>query len=268
MVKEDLEYLLTYGTQEQRAQAIVNVARTRSIAAVPILDRFAQTDPDPEIREMAAKAAHHIRVATPAVDEDDPDYPDYVAAMRSSRKPRSPFTTLILGVVFMLVGMGLLTILAFIEIEHQEFADDAIMTTGIVVDLREVDGSEGSTYMPIVEFATRTGDHYRIEASYSSSPPRFAIGENLTVLYPPDAPQDGRLQIDNSIFTNVLYLVMGGVALLFDGIGFAALITWVRMGSQKQTTPYTPAPKANREKAKKRPAQNQSLSGDGLPTEL
>ncbi len=268
MVKEDLEYLLKYGTTEQRTQAIVKVARTKSIAAVPILDRLAHADPDPEMRELAAKAAKYIRLETPSMDEDDPDYPDYLAAMRSNKKQPSPMSTLIIGGLFMLIGMAFIIILAFLEIDHQEFAARAITTNGIVVDQRESYDSDGSTYTPIIEFAAQTGEYYRIEASYSSSPPRFVIGDSVEVLYPPDAPQTGRLAVDNSIFTNILYLVMGIVAIVFDMIGFIALIAWVRMGSKNTDNAQVQTPKAKREKAKKRPAQNNTLGGDGLPTEL
>lgn len=268
MVKEDLEYLLAYGTHEQRTQAIVKVARSKSIAAVPILDRLAQADPDPEIRELAAKAAKYIRLETPAMDEDDPDYPDYLAAMRSSSKPRSPLMTLVMGVLFMMAGMALFTILVFVEIDHQDFAERALLTTGFVVDLREVDGSEGSTYMPVIEFAAQNGEVYRIEASYSSSPPRFAIGDAVEVLYPPEVPYNGRLAVDNSIFTNVMYMVLIGVAIVLDLIGFAALIAWVRMGNKNKTQARVSTPLPLREQGKARAPQNQSLGGDGLPKEL
>lgn len=284
MVAEDLEYLLQYGTPEQRSQAIVKVARTKSIEAIPALTRVVQDDSDPEMRELAAKAVKYLIREYQLMDEDKIDYDTIMSVNRAitqyrktnhhahhdaadwsesrvSSKPQSPLATLLFGILFMIMGMGTLTALAMAEINSQNFAARAASTMGVVVDLRVIDNSDGDTYMPVIEFAAQNGEQYRIEASFSSSPPRFSIGDTVEVLYPPESPYEGVLAVDNSVFTNPMFLIIGIVAIVFGVIGMGGLIAWVRMGSKKQSA-RPQAPRANR------PAESQTLGGDSLPREL
>ncbi len=275
MVVEDLEYLLTYGTTEQRSQAIVKVARAKSIEAIPVLMRVLQDDPDPEIRALADKAVKYLIREYRSMDEDTIDHDvamrinDAIIQYRTTQhhtqddgadgddagmdsmdiRRQSSLATLLFGGLFLILGVAILVVLAQAEINNRNFAARATSAIGVVVNLRVVEGDEGDTYMPVIEFTAQDGEQYRIEASYSSYPPRFSIGDTVEVLYLPQSPHKGVLAVDTSVFTNPLLLAFGVMALGFCAISLYALMMWIRMGSNKQP-------------------KHQASGGDSLPKAL
>ncbi len=263
----DLDFLLSYGTMEQRSQAIVKVTRAKSTEAIPTLRRAAQHDPDPEIRALAAKAvkyierhresdarddthkapddavqtSHHAPYTPPeSASQTTPDKPEITVSPAEIR--RQAIILPILGLVFLAVGTIGLISAAIREINNQNFAARATVATGVVVDFRVVEpDAETVWYLAIVEFADQSGEIYRIEDTEGGPlSPNFEVGDSVEVLYLPEAPSQGVLRYTTSIFTNPNALVFTGLANVVSVlIGVGLMIGWWRMGRATVTTSET-----------------------------
>ncbi|MFF4531582.1 DUF3592 domain-containing protein [Streptomyces sp. NPDC001407] len=72
---------------------------------------------------------------------------------------------------------------------------------------------------PVVEFTSANGARTRFQDSAGSNPPSYKVGEQVEVLYRPDAPEDARIKGFLSLW--LLPLLFGGIGLIFTGIGTA-----------------------------------------------
>ena len=88
---------------------------------------------------------------------------------------------------------------------------------GLVVDTVEEPGGENMLYSyPVVEFTDRDGRSHTVKVPEGSSPPQWAAGDAVTVLYDPGHPADAR--IDSWSSTLLLWLLPGVTGIV--GIGF------------------------------------------------
>jgi len=132
--------------------------------------------------------------------------------------------------IFMLAGLLFFAIGSGLTMHQRTLESQGIEAPGMVVDLQENYDSDGSTYAPVVQFKTNSGQSIEFVSSYSSSPPAFDVGENVTVVYPPDSPSDAIIKGDGQILHIIFMLVGGGVAaiglyLLFPTIRAAAIMS-------------------------------------------
>lgn len=100
------------------------------------------------------------------------------------------------------IGMGLWTYAA---------AGDAV-TEGTVVRL--VGG--GRSTKPVVQYEVG-GQTFEVTSSVGTSPPAYAIGEKVPILYPHDRPGEG--MIDSFVERRLFPLIFGGGGSLFALIG-------------------------------------------------
>ena len=123
---------------------------------------------------------------------------------------------LVMG-VFTLLGLGM--ILGTIILFHSTAAFLAAAETapGVVTDLEYRRDSDGGTYYPLVRFRGPEGRELVFRGQVGSSPPAYARGEAVTVLYDPAAPETAR--IDGFFQLWFGPLILGGLGLVFGGIG-------------------------------------------------
>ncbi|SDJ31925.1 Protein of unknown function [Nonomuraea maritima] len=114
-----------------------------------------------------------------------------------------------IGLLFALVG-GKLTIGAL------NFRKRARRTHGQVVGLRPRRSGQGVTYHPIVRFVTASGIPVEAETPSSGNPPPARPGQQVAVLYDPDAPT--RIRLDTATGDGFLF------SLIFLGIGIVLLV--------------------------------------------
>ena len=129
--------------------------------------------------------------------------------------------------VFIPIGLlfGGIGIWAFLA--DREIARNGIQTDGLVIDLTSRRDSDGDiTYRPVVEFHDRNGTRHEFTGQVGSNPSSHARGDNVSVIYPPDAP--GRAIVDGFMDRFLLPLIFGAFGGLFAGIGFWMLVAAIR----------------------------------------
>ncbi|MFI9307364.1 DUF3592 domain-containing protein [Streptomyces triculaminicus] len=107
------------------------------------------------------------------------------------------------------------------------FLTDAQRARGTVVALdwredhdggsRTAHGDDAPAAYPVVEFTSADGTPRKFRDSAGSNPPSYKVGEQVEVLYRPDAPEDARIKGFLSLW--LAPLILGGIGLVFTGIG-------------------------------------------------
>src|SRR5262245_49574656 len=111
--------------------------------------------------------------------------------------------SLILG----FIGLGLL-VGAFFALRHTlGFRPVSTEAEGVVVDLEEYSGDDGTMYKPVVEWKDPAGRARRLTGSVASRPPSFSRGEHVRVRYDPADPE--RARIDSFTENWLLALILG-----------------------------------------------------------
>lgn len=135
-----------------------------------------------------------------------------------------------IAALFILVGMGLL-IGAFLSYDDtNSFLEGAIRADGVIVknlERKDVDTKshrKSVTYFPVIHFVTPKGERIEFNSLVGSNPPRYSVGQRISVLYLPDNPYEARINDSFSIwgFTAIVGAI-GGAFFIF-GIAFAFMI--------------------------------------------
>jgi Protein of unknown function (DUF3592) len=132
--------------------------------------------------------------------------------------------------VFIGVGLLLLTIAFLMWKSTRSFIARAEVATGKVVELREKSDSDGSTYSPVVHFRASNGAEITYTESFSGNPPPYDVGESVEVLYLPDDPREARIKGYMSLWLGES--ILGGMGALFAAIGAGTLFA-MRLGQRK-----------------------------------
>lgn len=108
--------------------------------------------------------------------------------------------------------------------DMNELLRTGLRAEGKVVALEYVDDSDGSgTYKPVVTF-TADGKKLRFKEKFSSNPPAYEQGEDVTVLYDPAHPE-GTATIDKGLWN---WALPGGL------FGFGLLFFWGAMSLRRK----------------------------------
>lgn len=124
------------------------------------------------------------------------------------------------GYIFAAIGTIMLALAVTVLVYQQAAFADAIFVEGTVIgqDRRSSSGSA-----PVVQFRDESGQYHRFESSVSSSPPRYAVGDAVTVKYPPNEPQGAA--IDDFLSNYLVALIFGGIGFIFFAIGGGILVS-------------------------------------------
>jgi len=126
---------------------------------------------------------------------------------------RGPVWVILFGLVFFGIGAGL---------TYRQFMirQDAFEVPGEVIRLNESCDDEGCTYSPVVRFTTQDGRQVTYNSTFSSSPPAYDIGEQVTMFYQPDDPQRATIKGEGGVF-RFIFAGVGGVIIVV-GLAFFA----------------------------------------------
>ncbi len=143
-------------------------------------------------------------------------------------------STVFLCSLSILIGIGL----GFFAIQNglywYQFSSKALTANGIVTSFKSASKTDRSgtylVYTPIVSFVDNKGQGHQISGSISDPNPSERIGANMTVLYPPSAPQDARIYRFTELY--LVAVILGGFALLFLLMGLIPLVLAVYRNKQ------------------------------------
>ena len=137
-----------------------------------------------------------------------------VAAIEAHRKAnRFAVPTLLV------LGIGLMLLSYHFYGRTETFLQTAQRAPGRVVGLRVTDSSDGeTTYAAVVTYTDDRGRDFTFEDSLSSTPPMYAVGQDVNVLYNPEHPD--KAGIDRGIWNYWLTALLGvpGGLLLMCGV--------------------------------------------------
>ena len=134
-----------------------------------------------------------------------------------SRQLVGPFIFFLFGMLFFAIGSGM-------TMRQRTLEKQSVEAPGVVISLQENYDSDGSTYAPVVQFRTNSGQSIEFVSSYFSSPPAYDIGESVTVAYPPDNPTDAIIKGDGQ-FLHIIFMLLGGIV---AAIGFYLVFSALR----------------------------------------
>ncbi|MBC8144587.1 MAG: DUF3592 domain-containing protein [bacterium] len=125
----------------------------------------------------------------------------------------------ILGFVFGGIGLAMLVAAFAIYANTQSFADSATRADGVVIGLAQSQShsSKSSSYFPVIQYQTSSGETTTFQSNSGSSPPAFEVGERVTVLYDPAQPADA--SIDSFWQLYALPAIFGIIGLVFFAVG-------------------------------------------------
>ena len=129
---------------------------------------------------------------------------------------RAAAMLLIVPALFTLVGLGMLAPGLWAGYRSWAFLQAAQAAPGTVIALQWSDDADSSGARPVVRYEVR-GEPYEITGNIWSSPPAYAVGDAVRVLYPPGQPKAARLEAWFDFW--FLPAFLGGMGLLFALVG-------------------------------------------------
>lgn len=128
----------------------------------------------------------------------------------------------LIGGIFFVVGLGLLSGAAVAGLSTKSFIDRAMEGSGVVKELerrvtRDEDGYDSVSFYPVVEYYPEgSSESITFRSNTGSNPPAFQVGEEVSLYYSPTDYNDVRL--------NTFFSLWGvSMILLFIGAIFTAL---------------------------------------------
>ncbi len=94
-----------------------------------------------------------------------------------------------LSAIFSVIGAGFLLWGLYEYDRTSAFLDVAVSVPGEVTRMREIGGSDGPTYRPVIRYTDHAGKQRDYEPGFSTSPPAYFEGEKLELLYDPTDPR-------------------------------------------------------------------------------
>ena len=109
-------------------------------------------------------------------------------------------------------------------VKTKNFLLKAVKTQGKVLDLKEYSSGDGVVYRPVFSFMDNAGNNHIIHSTQGSNPPRYGIGDSISILYEPEEPKDAKI---NSFFNLWLYSIIGGfcgIICVFMGLLYLSVV--------------------------------------------
>lgn len=99
------------------------------------------------------------------------------------------------------LGLGCLLLAGFLTTRTLTFSSDVERATGEVVSYREIPDGDKKLQRPRIRFKTVTGEILTVDGQFFTAARRFAIGQQVPMLYKAQKPMEARvaLFIDNWI---------------------------------------------------------------------
>jgi hypothetical protein len=128
--------------------------------------------------------------------------------------------------IALIIGLILLSYALNALKESIAFVKNSEKTIGTVTELEQLSDSDGDTYRPIFTFKTKDNKEYTYTYPVSSSPPGWAIGDQIKFAYDTNHPESAKMLTYSSVFKWPVRLLSFALPLIVLGAGyFLTLIT-------------------------------------------
>ncbi len=117
-----------------------------------------------------------------------------------------------LGVLFLLIGIGLMVVGGVFYAHTQAFKETATETVAVITDIVQTGYGDDTTYEVYVRYETEDGKQIRTKLNFYSS--GMEEGDQVTVFYDPEDPES---LIAGSSW--IVAVVFAGMGLIFAGTG-------------------------------------------------
>ena len=140
--------------------------------------------------------------------------------VRAERQRQQRITGLIVTPILVLVGVGVVALGSYLGRTTYLLQSTGEHVRGTVLFSELKKTLHGSSYYPVVQFATRKGTLVQFRDSMGSSPPAYHEGESVSVLYFPAFPQESAT-IDHGLLSWLApgALCLGGTLLTVVALG-------------------------------------------------
>ena len=140
-----------------------------------------------------------------------------------------------LGFVMTPIGLLLLALTVFVIWNTTAWLKRTVEVQGTVVEMLRTRDKEntGWMYEPVVRFETAEGKTITFEANFRSSPPAYRVGDTVTVVYLPDAPERAKIRSFLSLWIGPM--IMAIVGTVFFGVGASMLAAARRVSRDRAT---------------------------------
>jgi len=121
----------------------------------------------------------------------------------------------IVGVIMIITAIYSLVLGFYFFVKTNRFIKTAVRTQGKVVDNKRSD-SDGDVYRPVFSFVDDSGKKYIVKSTFGSYPPKYEIGESVSVLYDPYNPQHAKIDSFEILWlTSILPFILSVPPLIF-----------------------------------------------------
>jgi len=131
------------------------------------------------------------------------------------------------GCLIIIAGLMLMGGVYVVHLFQQDFARTAQTATGTVIEMVKGSGKNNS-HFPVVQFITPRENVYSFQSSMGSNPPAYQVGQQVEILYNPEAPEQAVIAADNSITTNYMMWLFAGVGAVLVLLGVYPLAKLVK----------------------------------------
>ena len=126
--------------------------------------------------------------------------------------------------IFPAVGLVLLLVGVVVWLRTRRFVAESFRVTGTVVGLAARRGHKGgTTYSPVVEYATREGAIRQFTDPVSSRPAGYSVGDRVEVLY--HWRDHDRARLASRFRLYFVPAVLGFMGLIFTGVGVVIAVS-------------------------------------------
>ncbi len=131
-------------------------------------------------------------------------------------------TDKMLKYMFTLLGLVALGIGLVLTKHTLVFIEDSVLTEGHVIELDKIRSEGEYTFKPIVSYRDNNGYEYQFRSSAGSNPPRYAVGDQVEVLYKASLPEQAKIKDFFSLWGLEALFSFGGA--VFFSIGLTMIL--------------------------------------------
>jgi uncharacterized Tic20 family protein len=130
----------------------------------------------------------------------------------------------IIGVLFILFSILPLGICTYCTMSTRNFLNKAEKTHGTVLEIVERRTSDGTMYYPVYSFVDIYGTEHKIYSKSGSYPPRYDVGDPISILYDPENPKEIKMDSFVSLWMGTIVAGVLGIIPFLIGAVFLLVV--------------------------------------------